>query len=489
MRKVRSGLQYQAGIGKFAVFLLILISMTLGAYLFSDSEPASEPKKELADYPDDIVGNVDDIDAAAAEIAAGFSNTPVELRELADNVYQVTGVSNAHVIKTPEGSVVFDTGVSSQAAEQYELLKEVTADSPVKYVVYSHSHTDSIGGHQFWAADATVIASQELEEEQRYQRELQPYFYQRSKKALGEQTEYSEDLSFNSDTAVGLSDAIIVPDIKIASHRDHAFELGGVKFEVLYTPGAEGIDGVSLWLPEQKILFAGDLSGAIWPQFPAIFSMRGAKPRKSIEYITALEKVMALEPEMVVTAHFNPVTGKDNIQASLIKMRDAVEFVHGATARGMMSGRPVEQLMREIVLSDELDLPQVQGRVSWAVKTIWEYYSTWFHFDTTTELYPVPATDMYAEFATTAGVEGVLAKAQQRIDAKEWVHAVHLLDMALSAEPSNADALNTYIAVHESLLQQADEHNNIYEKNYLQFAIDKARATLSGLSNDLGEES
>ena len=30
---------------------------------------------------------------------------------------------------------------------------------------------------------------------------------------------------------------------------------------------------------------------------------------------------------------------------------------------------------------------QIHGRVSWAVKSIWEYYATWFHFDATTELY------------------------------------------------------------------------------------------------------
>ena len=38
----------------------------------------------------------------------------------------------------------------------------------------------------------------------------------------------------------------------------YAFELGGVRFEVYATPGGEGPDAVSLWIPEWKVLFAGD---------------------------------------------------------------------------------------------------------------------------------------------------------------------------------------------------------------------------------------
>ena len=36
--------------------------------------------------------------------------------------------------------------------------------------------------------------------------------------------------------------------------------------------------------------------------------------------------------------------------------------------------------MASIELPPELALTQEHGRVSWAVKSIWEYYMTWFHF-------------------------------------------------------------------------------------------------------------
>ena len=61
----------------------------------------------------------------------------------------------------------------------------------------------------------------------------------------------------------------ITPDI-LVDHNDYKFEMGGVQFEVLDTPGAEGADNISLWLPQQKILFTGDTLGPNFPQFPNV---------------------------------------------------------------------------------------------------------------------------------------------------------------------------------------------------------------------------
>jgi hypothetical protein len=37
------------------------------------------------------------------------------------------------------------------------------------------------------------------------------------------------------------------------------------------------------------------------------------------------------------------------------------------------------------------------------VKSIWEYCATWLHFDTTTDLYPVPASEIYEDLVELAG--------------------------------------------------------------------------------------
>ena len=46
----------------------------------------------------------------------------------------------------------------------------------------------------------------------------------------------------------------LIPDIRVDNDIPHTFTLGGRRFEVHATPGAEGADNVVLWLPDDKVL-------------------------------------------------------------------------------------------------------------------------------------------------------------------------------------------------------------------------------------------
>jgi glyoxylase-like metal-dependent hydrolase (beta-lactamase superfamily II) len=68
----------------------------------------------------------------------------------------------------------------------------------------------------------------------------------------------------------------------------YTFEVGGVKFEVIATPGAEGPDSISVWLPEEKILFTGDLFGHVFPMWHNLTTIRGKRHRFGLPYIESL---------------------------------------------------------------------------------------------------------------------------------------------------------------------------------------------------------
>ena len=273
----------------------------------------------------------------------------------------------------------------------------------------------------------------------------------------------------------------VVPTLLVDTHEPYRFEQGGVEFEVLGTPGAEGADNVCLWLPQHKILLSGDFFGPNFPQFPNVFTMRGEKVRKPIEYIASLERVIALEPEMIIPSHQDPVEGAARIKADLIKMRDAVRYVHDATVAGMNAGKTVHELMAEIALPPELALSQIHGRVSWAVKSIWEYYATWFHFDTTTELYPVPASAVHAELADLAGVGALVERAGRFVTEEKPIHALHLLDIALAKAPGDRAGLETRRAALEGLLAEAKgTTQNSYEMDWLRYRIRATDEALQG---------
>ena len=260
----------------------------------------------------------------------------------------------------------------------------------------------------------------------------------------------------------------IEPTITVDDEDVFRFSMGGVDFEVIGAPGAEGADNVVLWLPQQKVLIAGDFFGPQFPQFPNVFTMRGEKVRKPMEYVASLDKLMALEPEIIIPSHLNPTVGKEVIREGMQRTRDAVQYVHDETVAGMNAGKTLYQLMAEIKLPPELELVQNHGKVDWAVKSIWEYYATWFHFDSTTELYPVPARDVYADLATVSGSDGLLALAQIYLDGDEPVKALHVLEVALAGDPENLAGLGLRQEALQMLLTDAENGlRNDYEMYWL----------------------
>jgi alkyl sulfatase BDS1-like metallo-beta-lactamase superfamily hydrolase len=411
-----------------------------------------------------------------ADAAEGFMTqaTPVDAHALASNVYQARGISNTHLIDTGDSVVIFDTGLAIQATRQKRALEELVGRKPVSHVILSHSHQDHVGGTQFWAEPETaIIAHREFSEEQRYLKALEPYFHDRNRRLFPWMPE--------DPIARGpLSFGHVVPTVTIRNGTPYRFTQGGVRFEILPTPGAEGLDNLSLWLPDSKILFVGDTLGPMFPQFPNIFTMRGEKMRKPMEYIESLNQLIALDAELLVPGHLTPIHGAQEIREGLTRIRDAVQYVHDETVRGMNSGKTVWELMEEIQLPPELALSQVHGRVSWGVRSIWEYYATWFHYDSTTELYAVPVREVYADVAGLAGVQALTARARQVLESGEPVKALHFCEIALAAEPEAREALEVQRDALKHLLAQAQAgFETTYEIIWLASEIEMTEAALA----------
>ena len=185
----------------------------------------------------------------------------------------------------------------------------------------------------------------------------------------------------------------------------YEFELGGTKFELLHTPG-ETYEHLTVWLPQYKAAFVGD---NFYASFPNIYTLRGCRPRWALDYIDSLNKVLAQRPEILLPSHGNPIVGADKIVAAVTRYRDAIQYVHDATVKGMNDGKDVYTLMREIVLPADLDVGDAYGKVSWSVRGIYEGYVGWFDGD--------PAT-MYTEAPQTADVE-LVAHGRWRGDGSE----------------------------------------------------------------------
>jgi alkyl sulfatase BDS1-like metallo-beta-lactamase superfamily hydrolase len=194
-----------------------------------------------------------------------------------------------------------------------------------------------------------------------------------------------------------------------------------------------------------------------------------------LQYIDALNAILALGPERIITGHFDPIEGADRIAEEVTAMRDAMQWVHDRTIEGMEAGKDVYTLMGEISVPEHLDVGQEYGRTSWNVRATWEMYSGWFHHRVTTELYHVPPTAIAGDLVASAGGgKQLVAAARAHLDDGRPLEALHLTELVLFVESENSAAKAIAVQAHELLLESAE---NYWERAWLIKSINELRTT------------
>jgi alkyl sulfatase BDS1-like metallo-beta-lactamase superfamily hydrolase len=266
------------------------------------------------------------------------------------------------------------------------------------------------------------------------------------------------------------------PEPTLTFDDRHAFELGGIRFELISTPGGETTDSMVIWLPDQRICFSGNLFSALFGHFPNLVTIRGDRYRDALCFVESLDRVLGLEPELLLVGHNEPVEGKELIRSELLRLRGAVLYVHDETVRGMNEGKDVWGLMREIELPPELEVGEGYGKVSWSVRAIWETYAGWFHHRSTTELYSVPPSSVHPDLVELAGgADAVAERAREKLEAGAPVEALHLAEIALAAAPTHRGALELSIAAHERLEAESE---NFWLTSWIRKQLSTLRAAL-----------
>lgn len=395
-------------------------------------------------------------------------NAGGDATEVAPGIFLAYANSNVYRVVTPEGDVVIDAGLVMQAPEQKRQLDAVS-EGPVRKLVLTHSHGDHVGGTGLWQAEgAEVVAQRHFRWRNLDQVRLTPFRGRRS------------SILWAGMTPEGTPPYEAI-DVDVVVDAAHSFELGGLTFELLWTPGGEGPDALSVFIPEKNAIFTGDLLGPSEATFPNLFTLRGENLREPVPMIESIDRVLALEPELLLPGHFEPVRGREEIRDLLTKTRDAVAYVHDATVAGMNQGTPLLELMRTVELPPELAVSQQYGRVPWGVRAIWEGYTGWFRYESTTELYEVPAASVHPELVEMAGgPEAVAKRALARVEAGEPLEALHLVDIAAAAAPNDRAVLEARLAALGAMAEVVGQRN-FQEAGWLRHRIGETRAQLAAL--------
>jgi len=386
-------------------------------------------------------------------------------------IFQATDFGNTTMVVTPDGNVIIDTSLIVNAPRHKRLL-QAEDDGPVKYIILTHAHGDHTGGVNAWREEGTeIIAQDEHYEFVNYQNRLKGMFSQRNA------------AQFPSLNVVQLSEleiaegvdnfgADIVPTIMFDEEYD--FELGGVEFNVLHTPG-ETYDHLSVWIPKYRAAFVGD---NFYTSFPNMYTLRGTKPRWALDYVDSINRILSLKPEILIPSHGDAIIGEQQIERELTRYRDAILYVHDKTVLGMNQGKDVHTLMAEISLPSDLDIGEGYGRISWSVRGIYENYMGWFDGNPTS-MFSTPVDDAYPQLVELAGgAEAVAMLAEVQIESGDLELALHSADIALRAEPKNIRALQARLAAFKALLAASDNSN---EAGWLGFGVRESQAALDSV--------
>jgi len=388
-------------------------------------------------------------------------------------IFMAKDISNAYLINTADGDVMVNTGFMDNTERNKALFAPVRS-GPLRYILLTQAHADHYGGVPAFKEPATkIVGGKKFNDTWQYFHDLAPYLQKRSAKL------WASTMKRGSNP---IPPPKVVPDITVNDSSvddSYTVELGGRKFELISTPGGESLDSICVWLPNEKIIFTGNLFGPVFLAMPNLTTTRGDKPRLVVNYLQSLERVRKLGAELLITGHGDPIVGKEKIRLSLDKMYDAVLYVKNAVISGMNAGKTVHELMREITLPEQLQIGQFHGKVSWAVRAIWEEHSGWFHYDSTTSLYGVPRSNINADLVELAGGASKLAiRAATRLAEGKPLEAIHLLDIALGADASNKDALAVKKDALNALLSQCGG-SNLSEVMWLKSEIAAAEAALA----------
>jgi glyoxylase-like metal-dependent hydrolase (beta-lactamase superfamily II) len=391
------------------------------------------------------------------------------------------GTTNTYLFTTPEGNVLVNTGLGIEAPVHKQCYDKVSG-APLKYIVLTQGHYDLVGGVDLFKQLGTQVvghtnmkACQDDDERiSAFRNRRNMRFFPDFVAPMLQAEKLAKELGYVPPQARAL------PDITFGDR--HHFEVGGLRFELISVPGGETTDSILVWLPQHRILISGNTLGPLFPHMPNFHTIRGDRLRFALPYLEACDVMLALEPEVLLTGHFAPVVGKQLIRDELKRLRDAVQYVHDETVRGMNEGRDPFTLMKTISLPEHLRIGEDYGTVPWAVRAIWHGYGGWFYFQSTTEIYDTPVRDIYAELATMVGPDVLACRAAAHLQAGDALKAIHLAEIALASEPRHRAALESFVAAHEVLLARSHPRNR-WQRYWLQGELERARAALSEATN------
>ena len=405
-----------------------------------------------------------------------------QIIQVAENVYTAIGytVSANSMIVGDDGVVIVDPGQLPTASALLRQEFEKITDKPVRAIIYTHGHNDHTNG---------AIAF--YEEDKDIQIWARPNFKAETTRqaevglAAGARPSNTQGFDLREEQKISVGIAIppprpprggvnaagtvtaskrksgTVPPTHTFDENRMSLEIAGISLELVVAPG-ETEDQLYVWLPEQRVLFAGDNFYQSWPN---IYPLRGTARRSARDWIASLANMMAEDPLVLVGGHTTPIT--EDTMTVLTNYHDALKWVHDKTIEGAGKYLTPDELVEYAALPDHLaDLDYLQdyyGSVWGTVRDIYAQDLGWFDGNALNLHRENPAKQAQRMADLVGGPDELMRKAIDQMASGDALGAAQLAWHVTKLQPKNADAFQL---LGEALAIIAERTFNAPARNY-----------------------
>jgi alkyl sulfatase BDS1-like metallo-beta-lactamase superfamily hydrolase len=329
-------------------------------------------------------------------ILSGFG--PIE--EVAPGLAFLESFANVTALDTGAGLVLFDTGSPMTAPVVHAQVRSWSG-APLDTAVYTHGHIDhamGMGPFDDEAAKAGAPRPRVVAHE------AVPARFARYRLTAG----WNQAINTRQFRLPGLRwpTEFREPD---ETYRDaRSLTVGDATIELHHDLG-ETDDHTWAWLPAQRALVTGDLF--IWA------APNCGNPQKVQRYVgewaEALDRMRALDAELLLPGHGPAIFGADRVAQGLTDTAALLHTIHDQVVALMNQGKRLDQVVASVRIPDDLIarpyLRPIYDDPQFVIRNVWRRYGGWWDGNPARLLPPRDAA-LAAEVCAAAGGAPALAE-------------------------------------------------------------------------------
>ena len=412
--------------------------------------------------------------------------------QVVDNVYVAIGygLANSILIIGDTGNIIIDTTEDPELGKQINDEFKKISNLPNEAIIYTHSHVDHWrGAPGFYEENTKVYAHATFQKGFFDQNNLlRPILTERGMKQFGHFL--PDSLKRGHGLGFTLNFDFEQPPVIYPTHffelQTNKLSVAGVDLEIQHTPG-ETDDQIIIYYPDKDVVISAD---NYYMRFPNLYTIRGTSYRDSKSWYKSVDAMRSYQPQYLISCHGPFLAGEEVIEERLSIYRDAIQFIHDYTIRGVNAGKTPDELVEEFeyppFFLESYDLEEKYGKVSWSIRNVYNGYLGFFD-GRAVNLEPLSKKKRARHiFELIGSKERLIEEIYKANNSSNYQWAAELSDIGLFNFPNDKEIKELYSKSLENL--SMIETNPIARNYYLSEAYELSDKITPSLEYSISAE-